>query len=131
MMRYEADFTLIELRNRLGQQVSVSVTHMSTDTRDYVFLTAAGNAASSLVAKNADHFAFQLRDHFSIEPNRFELIELRVAGDDHCLWRWRFEWVGFTPLAPKGEAISSVQQQHKFFAMLAAPEQQPLAAVTG
>lgn len=122
MMRYEADFTPLELENRLGQLVSVGITHMSTSTRDYVFLAVSGHQASSLVGKNADHFAFQLRERFAIEPYRFELIELRIAGDEPCLWRWRFEWVGFTPLAQKGEAISSVQQQHKLFNMLSASE---------
>lgn len=129
MMQYESEFTPIELENRLGQSILVKVTHMAATGRDYIFLAVSGQQASSLVAKNANHFAFQLRERYDLDPRRFELIELRVAGDEPCLWRWRFEWVGFTPLSPKGEVVTSVQQQHKLFSLLSSNESPNLEAV--
>jgi len=122
MTPFDADFTPMELENRLGQQVLVGVTHLPTASRDYVFLGINGHQASSLVGKNAEHFAFQLRERFDIDPHRFEMIEFRMAGDEPCLWRWRFEWVGFSPLSAKGEAVASVQQQHKLFNLLSPPQ---------
>lgn len=121
-------FTALELENRLGQPVQLGVMHVHTEGRDYVFITALSQQASSFVGKNAEHFAFQLSQRFELEPRRFELIEMRAADVEHPLWRWRFEWVGRSPLSGRAEPINSVQQQDLLFKFLglAAP---PKAAV--
>jgi len=102
------------LTNRLGQMIELNVLHQFAFGRECVLVTSAVRQASSLVAKNAEHLAFQLRELFGLDARRFDLIECR--GDAECpeFWRWRFEWVGNSPLAPKSEKISSPQQYSQF-----------------
>lgn len=95
------------LNNRLGQEVSLGVYPAQHQGRDYVFVTAPTQQASSFVGKNAEPFAFQLREKFALDARRFELIEARVVEGVTHLLRWRFEWVGNSPLSARSEEINS------------------------
>ena len=111
-------FMSIELHNRLGQNIQLAVQHIQAFGREYVFVAALTQQASSLVAKNAEHFAFQLRELFQLDSRRFEMIELRGDLAVTSFWRWRFEWVGMSPLSPRSEVITSLNQQHQFLNLL-------------
>lgn len=111
-------FLSIELFNRLGQSIELAVQHMQVFGREYVFVAALTQQASSLVAKNAEHFAFQLRELFQLDARRFEMIELRGELTALAFWRWRFEWVGVSPLSPRSEIISSSNQHHQLLNLL-------------
>lgn len=100
-------FVDTSLHNRLGQEVSLGVCHQQYQGRDYVFVIAPTQQASSFVGKNAEPFAFQLREKFALDARRFELIEVRDTGDITHLMRWRFEWVGNSPLSARSEEINS------------------------
>lgn len=100
-------FTDMTLQNRLGQDVHLGVYHVSYQGRDYVFVMAPLQQASSFVGKNAEPFAFQLREKFAVEARRFEFIEVRERLGMAQLYRWRFEWVGNSPLSAKSEEITS------------------------
>ena len=100
-------FVDTSLNNRLGQEVRLGVCHFQYQGRDYVFVTAPTQQASSFVGKNAEPFAFQLREKFALDARRFELIEVRDTGDATRLLRWRFEWVGNSPLSARSEEINS------------------------
>ena len=95
------------LHNRLGQEVRLGVCHFLYQGRDYVFVVAPSQQASSFVGKNAEPFAFQLREQLALDPRRFELIEVRDQADATHLYRWRFEWVGNSPLSARSEEITS------------------------
>jgi hypothetical protein len=95
------------LHNRLGQEVRLGVFHSHYQGRDYVFVIAPTQQASSFVGKNAEPFAFQLREKFALDARRFELIEVRDTGEATHLCRWRFEWVGNSPLSARSEDINS------------------------
>lgn len=95
------------LNNRLGQPVSLSVCHLQFQGRDYVMVVAPTQHASSFVGKNAEPFAFQLRERFELDARRFELVEVRETADGLHLYRWRFEWVGNSPLSARSEEIMS------------------------
>lgn len=95
------------LNNRLGQPVSLSVCHLQFQGRDYVMVAAPTQHASSFVGKNAEPFAFQLRERFKLDARRFELVEVRETADGLHLYRWRFEWVGNSPLSARSEEIVS------------------------
>lgn len=105
-----ASFTHQLLHNRLGQAVELAVYHRFGFGREYVFVAALTQQLSSIVAKNAEHFAFQLREFFKLDARRFELIEMRGDDGNPEFWRWRFEWVGNSPLSPKCERVSSGNQ---------------------
>lgn len=113
-MQHLLGFNSLELENRLGQAVQLGVAHIYTETRDYLFITALSQQASSFVGKNAEHFAFQLCERFNLEPWRFELVEFRAADAERPFWRWRFEWVGHSPLSGRCETVTSPTQQALF-----------------
>lgn len=100
-------FVDTSLTNRLGQSVNLGVCHLQHQGRDYVFVAAPTQQASSFVGKNAEPFAFQLREMFGLDARRFELIEVRDVDDVAHLCRWRFEWVGNSPISARSEEINS------------------------
>ncbi len=100
-------FVDVSLSNRLGQAVHLGVYHLQHQGRDYVFVAAPTQQASSFVGKNAEPFAFQLREHLALDARRMEMIEVRDASDGVHLFRWRFEWVGNSPLSARSEEITS------------------------
>ncbi len=120
-MTLPGSFTHYTLANRLGQALELAVFHTQAYGREYVFVTAPAQHASSVVAKNAEHFAFQLRELFKINARRFEMIELRGDLINPQLWRWRFEWVGNSPLSSRCDAISSHSQHNQMLNLLNIP----------
>ncbi len=117
-MTLPSSFSSIKLLNRLGQSIQLAVQHIQVVGREYVFVAAITQHASSVVAKNAEHFAFQLRELFQLDSHRFELIELRGDFAAPCLWRWRFEWVGMSPLSPRSEIVSAAHQKRQLLSLL-------------
>lgn len=93
------------LSNRLGQLVNLRVCHVPFQGRDYLLVAAPIQHASSFVGKNAEPFAFQLRERFEVDARRFELVEVRETAEGIQLFRWRFEWVGNSPLSARSELI--------------------------
>lgn len=128
-MQHQTGFTDFALENRLGQTVHLGVTHIPTSARDYVFVTALNQQASSFVGKNAEHFAFQLLHRFQLETKRFELVELRKTGEEQNLWRWRFEWVGHSPLSARSEIVTSHGQRRLLLNLLDSNDQLKTAAI--
>lgn len=100
-------FVDTSLNNRLGQEVRLGVCHSQYQGRDYVFVAAPVRQASSFVGKNAELFAFQLREKYALDARRFEMIEARESEGVTHLLRWRFEWVGNSPLSARSEEITS------------------------
>lgn len=98
---------LMELTNRLGQPVTLGVKLLMGDHRDTLFVSAPRRQASSFFGKNAEPFINQLLDKLPLRPERLNIIELRGDPDDPELWRWRFEWVGRSPMVPRSEPVSS------------------------
>ncbi len=93
------------LTNRLGQPLTLSVCHVPFQGRDYFLVAAPAQYASSFVGKNAEPFAFQLREAYDVDARRFELVEVRESAEATQLVRWRFEWVGNSPLSARSEEI--------------------------
>lgn len=117
-MTLPSSFTNHSLVNRLGQALELAVAHAQAFGREYVFVAPLAQQASSLVAKNAEHFAFQLRELFKLDARRFEMVELRGDSINPQLWRWRFEWVGNSPVSARCEAITSHSQQNQLLTLV-------------
>lgn len=117
-MTLPSSFTQYSLANRLGQALELAVCHTQAFGREYVFVTSIAQHASSLVAKNAEHFAFQLRELFKLDARRFEMVEVRGDFMNPQLWRWRFEWVGNSPLSARSEIVTSHSQHTQMLTML-------------
>jgi len=121
-------FADLTLHNRLGQEVHLGVCHVAHQGRDYVFVAAPTQQASSFVGKNAEPFAFQLREKLSLEARRFELIEVREALGALHLYRWRFEWVGNAPLSARSEEITSAGLRATLLCLILPPQAGAIAA---
>lgn len=116
-MSIQSLFIEITLNNRLGQGVQLQVCQLAHHGRDYVFVIDP-NQAANFISKNAEPFAFQLREHFNVDPRRFELIEVRNPHATMQLIRWRFEWVGHSPLSARSEHIVSNSQRSILLGLL-------------
>ncbi|QEI11638.1 hypothetical protein [Cellvibrio japonicus] len=112
-------FVKHNLSNRLGQPVQLQVLSLHHQGRDYVFITAPLQNPN-FIGKNAETFAFQLRDYFSLDARRFELIEVREADEPEFI-RWRFEWVGHSPLSARAEPVVSNSQRQLLQGLVQAP----------
>lgn len=120
--------TDLTLHNRLGQEVHLSVCHIAHQGRDYMFVAAPTQQASSFVGKNAEPFAFQLREKFSLDARRFELIEVREALGALHLYRWRFEWVGNAPLSARSEEVTSAGLRATLLSLMLPAQTDAIAA---
>lgn len=132
-MTLPGSFTNLAVKNRLGQTIQLAVHHIKAFGREYIFVASLAQHSSSIVAKNivaknAEHFAFQLRERFRLDARRFEMIEVQGDMSMPALWRWRFEWVGASPLSPRCEAISSPGQYLQLLSLLNVSDQSEMAA---
>lgn len=100
-------FAPYQLSNRLGQPVQVLLSLQAHQGRGYVFI-AAPDQGATFIAKNAETFAFQVRERFGLDARLFDMVEVRLQ-DELVFLRWRFEWVGHSPLSPRCEAVSPGQ----------------------
>jgi hypothetical protein len=102
------DFKTLALLNRLGQDVELQVKHETIGARDYIFVAAPVTTISSLIAKNSEQFAHQLLEHFALQPERFNLIELRNRADSPLeLLHWRFDWYGRIAMKSRSQTVSA------------------------
>ena len=111
-------FQRLALHNRLGQPVNLMACHIHHQGRDLVFLQAP-EQNFHFIGKNAETLAFQLRELYALDARRFDRIELRQGEQLSDVYRWRFEWVGHSPLSARAEQLS--EGQAKFMLSLLAP----------
>lgn len=104
-------FSPVVLLNRLGQEVELHLCHQPFQGRDLLFVLAP-KQASSFVGKNAEPFAFQLRESLALDPRQMDLIEVRETAGQIHLFRWRFEWVGNSPVTSRAEEVTSPSQRN-------------------
>lgn len=104
-------FDVVSLENRLGQAVDLGVKLLSAEQRQYLFLRAPKSAPSSLIGKNAEHFAYQLVRHYELDPDKVVFVEMRDQSDKQALLRWSFEWVGQSAHAARSHPVTKSSQQ--------------------
>lgn len=108
----------LNLTNRLGQPVVLGVRFLPGEHRDTLFVCAPHHQASSFFGKNVEPFMNQLLDKLPIEPERLSVIELRGSETEPEFWRWRFEWVGRSPMAPRCEPVASTGSRRALSSLL-------------
>ncbi|MDQ2077957.1 hypothetical protein [Marinimicrobium sp. ABcell2] len=111
-------FEQLNLTNRLGQPVALGIKYQPAVKRDTLFVRAPQQQASSFFGKNADQFIFQLLRALPLVPERLDLIEVRGPDEAPEFWRWRFNWVGRSPLAPRSERVNSAGTQAALLSLL-------------
>jgi len=103
-------FNRLRLHNRLGQPIDLNVCYVPYQGRDLIFVQSPEQNLH-LIGKNAEPLAFQLRNYFGLETRRFEMIEIRPQALDEQLVRWRFGWIGHSPLAARRELVAEGQMR--------------------
>jgi|GEM_PF-418151 len=104
-------FDVVSLENRLGQAVDLGVKLLSAEQRQYLFLRAPNSAPSSLIGKNAEHFAYQLVRRYELDPDKVVFVEMRDQSDTQALLCWSFEWVGHSAHAARSHQVTKRSQQ--------------------
>ena len=115
------DFETLPLLNRLGQNVELQVKHATIGARDYIFVAAPVMRISSLIAKSSEQFARQLLEHFALQPERFDLIELRNRADSPLeLLHWRFDWYDRIAMRSRSQAVGAERRINTLMQVLSA-----------
>ena len=115
------EFKTLTLFNRLGQDVELQVRHECIGARDYIFVAAPVTRISSLIAKNSELFARQLLEHFVLQPERFDLIELRNHADSPLeLLHWSFDWYSRVAMRSRSQLVSSERRINTLMDVLSA-----------
>ncbi len=114
-------FQRLALHNRLGQPVGLEACHLHCQGRDLVFVKAP-DQNPHFFGKNAETLAFQLREYFDLDGRRLDLMEIRASESGEILFRWRFEWVGHSPLSGRAEPM--VEGQARYMMALLNPSSQ-------
>ncbi len=115
------DFESVRLQNRLGRLVDVDVCCVSLGQRYAVILRAAEGAPAILVSKNAEHFAYQLREKLEVDAEKIDFLQVN-QGDESRWLRWRFQWAGKTPLKAHCEPMSEKARKNFIWTQLNSDE---------
>ncbi len=103
------NFESILLQNRLGRLVDIEVCCFANRDRRVVILKAPHGAASVMIGKSIDHFAFQLCQKLRVDGE--QIVFLQAITDDESWLRWSFQWSGNSPLCSRSEPVSLVARQ--------------------
>ena len=103
-------FETLILLNRLDMQIAVDIFTVTLKDKLIVVIKANKSHHKSTIAKNIEHFAFQLKERFHQESLLFSLVEYCDREEEE--WRqWRFNWVGNTPLESESYRLSTANSQ--------------------
>lgn len=104
-------FETVELFNRLEMQIKVDILPVTIEDKLIVIVRANEGYHRTLVSKNIEQIAFQLKEKLSQEGLEFSIVEYvdrhYKDGGDEQWWQWRFNWVGKTPLSGQRYALSA------------------------
>lgn len=111
----KSSFMPLQLQDRVGRSVSVSVYH-SADSR-CVFVESVSAPEECRMAKNIVFFARQLMDRFALSAQAFCLVE--VCGRRSLrLRRWTIQWAGRIPLEASVEEVRRPSRIQYFLSLL-------------
>jgi len=100
----------VQLCNRVGRPLSVDVQCLSYRNRYYVVLMARQDLPGNQLLKNAEHLARQLIECMGVAPSDVDFIQYQPREEPEWL-RWRFQWVGNSPLKAVSFPINASSQQ--------------------
>lgn len=95
-------FNTLSLLNRLDMEFKLDVCIVELSGLLIAIVKAHEGFHRSIVSKNSEQIAFQLRKKFLKSDMDFSMVEYNLPHDkDNSKaewWQWRFNWVGSTPL---------------------------------
>ncbi len=136
MSQTDLIFESITLENRMGRPIVLNLKCLVMAGRHYVFIKLPQSTPSNMMSKNAEHIAFQLVSRFGLLSDTLDVIEMREQSGGYDLshrdlshWdllRWRFEWVGTSPLAGYSQLVGTGSQQEFLSSVLTLGEETSL-----
>lgn len=103
----------LQLHNRLGRLAKVTLSCFSRDGRYSVILVATPEFPARQLNNSAEHLAYQLVQRLNhVAPHEVEFIQYQ-PGEEPAWLRWRFQWVGSSPL--QGKSLPLNQSSYEGF----------------
>ena len=106
-------FESIKILNRLDMTIIIDICPVQIENEMIILVRSNKDYHRSVIEKNSEHIAFQLRDQHVYDGQEFSLIE---CVDRHSKlnqpveWRqWRFKWVGNSPISGHFYPLPSVK----------------------
>lgn len=90
----------VQLQNRLSRLVNVNLRCFTYKGRYSVFLVASQEFPARQLNNSAEHLAYQLIQRLDAAPEDVDFIQFQPGEEPEWL-RWRFQWVGTSPLQAK------------------------------
>lgn len=94
----------VQLQNRIGRLILVNIQCITHAGRYCVIVQSTADIASRQLTKSAEQLAHQIVKRLSLEPELVDFIQCQPGEDPEWL-RWRFQWVGQSPLQGKHHGV--------------------------
>lgn len=108
----------VQLQNRLGRLVAVTLRCFVRDGRYSVILVASNEFPARQLTNSAEHLAYQLTQRLEVPPEKVDFIQFQ-PGEEPEWFRWSFQWVGTSPLQGKSLPMSSASCETFLMPLLA------------
>ncbi len=117
---------IVSLQTRTGKLVDVSLKCIHYNGQYYIILWSDSSCTTRKLEKSAENIVHQLVDKLDVDPEKATFL-LVQDGNTFAFWRWRFEWVGNSPLKPvfknlnlsaQKQLLRSVFTEGKVFSLL-------------
>ncbi|NHN39280.1 hypothetical protein G8764_18395 [Pseudomaricurvus alcaniphilus] len=95
---------VVQLRDRTGRPLTLDVSCRYYQRRYALIVVSRDNLPARQLAKNAEHIAHQLMQQLQIDPAQVDFFQYH-AGQCPVWRRWRFRWVGLSPLLISDEPL--------------------------
>ncbi|WP_439134245.1 hypothetical protein, partial [Pseudomaricurvus sp.] len=117
----------VQLQNRLSRLVDVKLRCFAYNNRYCVILVASQRFPARQLNNSAEHLAYQLVQRLNVAPEDVDFIQYQPGEEPEWL-RWRFQWVGTSPLQAKSLPLSSTSLESFVMPILAEGEMFSLIA---
>ena len=106
-------FESIKILNRLDMSIVIDICPVQIENEMIMLVRANKAYHRSVIEKNSEHIAFQLREQHVYDGQEFSLVECvdrHSKQDQPVEWRqWRFKWVGNSPINGHSYPLPSVK----------------------
>lgn len=96
----------VPLQNRLGRLINVELSCFTHGARYCVILNSTADFPARQMSKSAEHLAYQIILRLGVNPNDVDFVQYQPGEQPEWL-RWRFQWVGQSPLHGKSSPVNA------------------------
>ena len=103
----------LSLESRTGKKVDVSLKFLHYNDQYYVVLWSDCVCTTRQLEKSAENIVHQVVEALDIDPEKTTFLLIQ-EGNTFAFWRWRFQWVGNSPLHPVFKDLNISAQKQLF-----------------